>query len=246
MAHRLGGNFKSEPTEAQFRGRLLDKMLLGVGPEIVVIDHPDYRTNAAKAARDQAEAEGKIPVLKQKMRGHADVIEGWQANLDDIGIQLSGESQVKLDWQVNGVECRGYLDHLIRYDNDSAVIYDLKSCEDASDETCRRSVATMGHDIQHAAYVQAVEETYPFLRGRVRMVFLFAEVNPPYAINTVSLAGSARVLGERKWDKAVRTWGECVRTNHFFGYFASETKIEATPWDLARFFPEGVPDEIAD
>src|SRR5690606_37972883 len=44
-------------------GHAAHTRVLGEGPEIVVIDAPDWRTAAARKARDEALAAGKIPLL---------------------------------------------------------------------------------------------------------------------------------------------------------------------------------------
>lgn len=229
--HRLGGAEESEQTEATTRGRLLDRMLLGAGPDIVVIDAKDWRTNAAKEARDAAEAAGKLPLLIGKQSEYTEVIAAWRAQLDARGVVLDGESQVKVDWESNGVPCRGRLDHLSA---DRCTIYDVKSCEDASREAITRSVVNFGYDVQAAAYIEGVEATYPKLAGRVKMVFIFGETERrnAYAMNVVTFGGTMRELGERKWRRAKALWGRCLETGEFPGYEDS-LPIEATAYQLA-------------
>src|SRR3954471_5458063 len=52
------------PPKRQFDfGHAAHKLVLGVGPELVGVDAPDWRTNAAKAQRDEARARGAVPLL---------------------------------------------------------------------------------------------------------------------------------------------------------------------------------------
>ncbi len=231
--HRLGGGEQTEQTEATTRGRIVDRMLLGAGPDMVVVDAKDWRTNAAKEARDAAEAAGKLPLLAHKLAEYNELVEAWRAQLAARDIAFTGESQVKLDWESDGVPCRARLDHLI-VTGTGAVIYDLKSCEDASREAITRSMVTYGYSIQHAAYVEAVEANYPHLAGRVTMAFLFGETERAnaYAMNVATLGGTMRELGERQWRRAKRLWGECLRTGEFPGYDGS-LPIEASAWQLS-------------
>ncbi len=238
--HRLGGDEQAEDTEEATRGRVLDRMLFGCGPEIVVVDAKDWRTNAAKEARDIAVLAGKLPVLVGKLSQYDDVINAWRSQLEDEGIQLAGKSQVKIDWESNGVPCRGRLDHLI-IGEDRIFIFDGKSCQDASDSAIQRSVVAFGSDIQHAAYVEGVQENNPDMAGRVDFRFIYAEVRRPYAINVQPLAGTMRELGERKWKRAKRMWGECLRTNKFPGYQGTRP-ISATAWQLAEEQEREMPD----
>lgn len=231
--HRLGGGEQTEQTEATTRGRIVDRMLLGAGPDIVVIDAKDWRTNAAKEARDAAEAAGKLPLLAHKQAEYAEVVQAWKAQLVRHDIEFTGESQVKLDWESMGVPCRGKLDHLIVTPT-GATIYDLKSCDDASREAVTRAVVGYGHDVQHAAYIEAVEAAYPQFAGRVKMALIFGETERvnAYAVNVVTLGGTMRELGERKWRRAKAIWGRCLETGEFPGY-EDALPLEATPWQLA-------------
>jgi hypothetical protein len=57
----LGGQSRPR-TDAKDGGTLIHKLLLGKGQDIAVLGVKDYRTNAAKEARDEAIALGKLPV----------------------------------------------------------------------------------------------------------------------------------------------------------------------------------------
>ena len=65
----LGGHEKPG-SAATKRGNVLDRMIFGVGPEIVVLDFGDYKSKAAQAARLEAEAAGKLPVLLEPYEKH--------------------------------------------------------------------------------------------------------------------------------------------------------------------------------
>jgi hypothetical protein len=229
-AHRLGGNHKDEPTEGQTRGRILDKLLFGVGPEIDVLPFADYRSKSAQAERDTSEAMGRMPVLACKIAAYREAVAGWAERLNAAGVFLTGQSQVGLHWDEDGTPCKGYLDHLIIGAN-SATIYDLKTCADASPSACAKAIAQHAYEVQHAAYVAGVEANYPHLVGRVRMAFLFCEVERPWGVNVVELAGTLKLVGNRKWSHAVRVWGECLRSGAFPGY-SGVTRIEAKNWQL--------------
>lgn len=243
-AHSKGGAHQDDPTDAKRRGKLLDRLLFGQGPDIVIVEADDWRTKAAQAAKREAEAARKIPVLAYKLKPAQEMVERWKDQFFDRGIDLRGESQVSLLWESLGCPCKGILDHQILND-DSATIIDLKTCEDASLDSCRRSIVNYGYDIQHAAYVEAVTANYPKLAGRIDMLFVFCEAEPPYGVNVVKFAGTMKALGQLKWDQAKSTWADCLRRNHFPSYDALSSLVEASPWQIRDAFPEGVPDEFA-
>src|SRR4051794_32892535 len=50
-------------TDAFGRGHMVPGAVLGVGPEVLVVDAPDWRPAAAKKLRDEARAAGRIACL---------------------------------------------------------------------------------------------------------------------------------------------------------------------------------------
>ncbi len=246
--HRLGGAFKKEDTAATMSGRILERILLGVGPEVVVIRNPrkdkkgnviepieyedGWRTDAIKEMRDAAKKAGKLPVLPGGEKEFNAVVDAWRAQFPQFEVDLRGESQVRFEWESDGVPCSGHLDHVI-IDPTSALIYDVKALECASQQALTRAVFAWGYDLQGAAYVEAVEAKYPHLAGRVAFKLICGEKEEAtdYSLNVVSYAGTMRELGEKRWRRAKRIWGECLRTGEFPGY--PGLPIEATAYQLA-------------
>lgn len=234
-------------TPAQLRGSLIDAMLFGIGMEkYQVIDVDSYTTKAGKAARDAVLDAGLVPVKRKHYDAHLAAVEAIHTEMKRHGIVLSGKSQVYLEWDSiasdgTPVSCGGTLDHLI-LGEDSAIIYDLKTLESATADAIARKMVEFGSHIQRAAYVEAVETVYPKLAGRVNMLFLYAEINPPYDLNPAAPAGSMRELGDRQWRYAVSKWAGCLKTGVWPGYChpGNVTMIEAKPWDLARAMVDDV------
>jgi hypothetical protein len=232
---RFGGTRRAT-TKSLDDGSLSHALLLGAGKDVEVIKADDYRTNAAKEKRDAARDAGKVPVLEKDYAAalvKADAIRARMAELDEPVI-LDGESELTALWTEtasNGgtVQCRGMLDHakLPR-------IYDIKSIRSANPDVCRRHVADYGYAIQRAAYVRAVERIRPDLAGRVDFVFVFYELEPPYAVTPIRLDGSFREIGERAWRRAVDTWERCLNENRWPTYTTRTLDLEPSPWVLAR------------
>lgn len=233
-------DYRTEPSPAMERGLIIDRLLFGCGREIAVIEADAYRTNAAKAARKEALDAGKIPVLRDSLQEYEETVSAIRSALSAQGVEFTGESQVYLKWTApSGIECGGTLDHLQRGPS-FATIYDLKTTACAHPSAITRSIVDHGYDIQHAAYVEAVETVYPQYAGRVSMEFLFVETEPPYAVQIASLAGSMAELGRRKWERAQRLWRECHRRGHWPGYSGGNVvSIEAKPWQLMEQLGEG-------
>ena len=234
-----------DPTVAKNRGQLVDQMLFGVVSKPVVLVHAnDFRTNAAKAAKASALAEGGIPILAKKYEELKDIVAALMVDLEAQGVDLSvGKAQVDVEWDsvTNAgikVPCKGKLDHLtLEGDPKSpyaAIIRDLKTTVDASPEGVAKSMVKYGAHIQREAYVEAINTLYPSVEGRVQFQFIYAEVNGITAVTLAEPAGSMRALGAQQWRRAVATWEKCLRAREWPAYTrpGEVLQIEAKPWQL--------------
>lgn len=196
-------------SETTTRGQIAHSLLLG-GSRIQIVDADDWRTKAAKETRELARAQGLLPILRPKMEDATALYKATCENLKAHGIELSGKSEVTLQWTNRmGTDCEGTLDHLIR-GRKLADIYDLKFCDSAEKRVCEGKFLSYGYDIQHAAYTEAVETLWPEHAGRVKMQFIFQETNPPYAMRLMPLAGSMRESGRWRWARANEIWQDCL------------------------------------
>lgn len=227
-AHPMFGGHRSAPTEAMVEGTIIDSLLVGGDTELVESPHDEYRSKEAKAWRDAVLAEGKQPIKSKALREAQAAADAIRKNLKAAGLELNGEHQLTAVWDVHGVRCRARFDHWLE---GTATIVDLKTTENARPEGLASKMVSFGYAVQWAAYINAVETLRPELAGRVKMVFAFAELEPPYAVTLASPAGTMRALGQFQWDTAVKQWGECLRTNVFPAY--TPTEVEAPAWALS-------------
>ncbi|HET9797291.1 MAG TPA: PD-(D/E)XK nuclease-like domain-containing protein [Gemmatimonadaceae bacterium] len=233
-AHPKLGGISRAPTKSLENGSLSHALLLDAGKGIEVIDAKDYRTKIAQEKRDAAREAGLVPVLEHEYKAATSVARTLRERFASVGISLDGDKELAALWTEtarNGaeVQCRGMMDHL-----KLPVIYDLKSIRSANPEVCRRHVESYGYALQRAAYVSAVERILPEFAGRVDFVFVFYELEPPYAVTPIRLSGAFRELGERSWRRAVDRWEECLRTNTWPGYATSILDLEPSEWALSK------------
>lgn len=227
---RLGGQRQSFRADLEL-GSLVHRLVLGSGPEIEIVDADDWRTKAARELRDAARASGRIPLLERDYAPAAATAKRLLERMADLGIVLSGRSEVTAFWPDDGVDCRGRFDHLVLETPvpKSAVIYDLKTTRSGRPEDCARSIEMYGYAIQRAAYVSALETISPHLRGRVSFVFVFVEVEPPYSVTPVELSGAFAALGERRWTRARELWRRCLERDEWPGYAAPGAPVVVAP-----------------
>lgn len=73
----------------------------------------------------------------------------------------------------------------------------------------------------------------PDLLGRIDMLFLCAELEPPYAVMVGRPSGDLAELGAKRWERAVRSWGRCLATNAWTGY-EGIAPLHAPMWAIQR------------
>lgn len=216
--------------DARNFGEVCHSVLLG-GKNVGVVDAPDWRTKDAREQRELIAKLGKLPVLQRRYDEAQLLAEHVKAE-----VSLSGRSETTALWQCNGVYCEGRIDHFIETPK-SITIYDFKFINiEATRRACENRFIEYGLDIQHAAYVEAFETLRPEMAGRIKMVFIFVEVDPPNAIRIMPVAGSMRTSGIWRWEKAREIWRDCLEkygtTTPWPGYADNGEAAECPPWAL--------------
>jgi hypothetical protein len=167
------------------RGSAVHALLLG-GRAIEVVEADDWRTAAARQARDEARAKDRIPILAKEMAGLSAMVDPIRERLSALhgGAFLTEQTAI---WRsFPGGWRRARIDTV---STDRCLIVDYKTTEALVDaSSCERRIADMGLQMQAAAYVEAVETLHPELQGRVRFIFQWQEQKAPYALSPSSPA----------------------------------------------------------
>jgi len=221
------------PTKSMDRGTVVHALVLGKGKEFAALPFDDFRTNAAKAARDAARDKGLVPIKTEDLDDARVIAERVTSQLADHGIHLTGESEVAIEWYEPSshgpVLCRCMMDHLLL---EAGTIVDLKISASAAPPSIERSAETFGYAIQRAAYTRALEAVRPELAGRVDFLFAFGEPEEPYALNLCRGDGAFREVGERRWLRAVEQWASCLNTNTWPAYGSGINPLSVPAWVL--------------
>lgn len=234
---RLNPNFLDEVGEAESKfdaGTAAHALTLEGLDKIEVIDADDWRTKAAKEARDIARENGKIPLLTKhakQVRAMVEVAHKSIAECADLsGITLDDcDKEVTLIWQEpNGVWCRARPDALER---SYTLLFDLKTTQASAqpEDAAKRVLDQMAAHIQAALYVRGVE----VLTGkRPTFVFMPQETNPPYACSFIGASPAYMTLGEDKVLTAIKIWGDCLKSGKWPGYGNRIFWPEPKPWTV--------------
>lgn len=235
----LGGH-QTADSKAKQDGRLFEDLICGKLDGVHVVDADDWRTKAAREQRDAILAQGGSPVLASAYENLLAVATQIRTRIDGL-LETNGlpaiancEQQTELVWEADGVKCGGRTD-LLHIDEHSYTILDLKKMADIDPEGIQRAIHKWGFDIQHAAYVEGVEKTYPKLAGRGQFVFIGYQITEPYFVVPFTLQGDWEAVGKYKWDMAKKIWAKCLGANDWPDYADQHggiLSIGAKPWQL--------------
>lgn len=229
-----------EHSKAMDEGSLIHSLVLDGGTNLCVIYADDYRTNAAKQARDEARVNGLRPVLASKYSPALAVAKAITEQLAAKGITLNGESGVVLVWNEESsrgpVRCRAMLDHVW-----PGGFLELKTISSADLRTCERQTYALGYDIQLAAYTSALEHLSPANTGRIESIIAFAETDEPHCVSAFRQWESLAELGRKRWRRAVELWARCLAENDWPAYQPAKAigYLSAPAWALTQEIEHG-------
>lgn len=199
-------------------GHAAHALVLGVGADIVEVEADDWRSKAAKEAREQAYADGKTPLLTKDVNvvhAMADAIKSHPlASL----LFRGGTPEQSLYWRdtPTGVWLRARPDQLPDVGRDRLIITDYKTSVSADPGKFAKSCHEYGYHQQHAWYVDAVTELG--LADDPAFIFVVQEKTAPYLVSICQLDDDAVTLGRQLNRQAIDLYAECTATDTWPGY----------------------------
>jgi len=216
-------------------GDAVHKYLLERGKDVAELGYDDFRTKAAREARDECRARGEVPVLEKHMDQVRQLVESVKPRLH----LPAGDAEVVLIWEENGMWFRSMVDWI----SPDGTVFDIK--------TTGRSIAPhnipaiMDNDGWHvqAAFIE---------RGLLKLAaphkwrfrFIAIEQDPPFEITINEIGPGALELGRRKVNWAVDIWRECVRHDRWPGYPPGVHTVELPGWSEQRWLDREVASEV--
>jgi hypothetical protein len=210
-------------------GRLSHKMVLGEGAQITEIGAPDYRTQTARALRDEAIANGEIPALTSEIAKARDMAIAVRKHPIAGPLFTDGYAETSL-YAVDpdtGVNLRARPDYMKTGDSRTKII-DFKTAADANPETFGRTALRWGYEIQMAWYITVAQ----LLKLDADPAFLFVciEKTPPYLVSVMELDTEAFNLGKRRMREAIDIYQRCMETGEWPGYPLGISPISLPSW----------------
>lgn len=226
---------ENDPTAAMDTGSAAHALMLHDAASFAVIDAADWRTKAAQAARDEARAAGKIPMLIDRFETVAKMV---AAGRDQLGqhpearqafAASEGASEVTMVWQDGPADapiwCRARIDWL---PNAGPVVYDYKTTGSAAPRDWERQMVNLGHDVQAGFYCRGLRKLGWHAAPRMR--FVVQETARPYALSVHQIDPHWMAMAERKADRAIQIWAHCLHSGRWPGYAGAVYHHEAPPY----------------
>lgn len=233
---RLNTAWANESASRMDIGTVAHAILLeGKRDGIVIVEADDWRTKAAKEARDQAREAGKIPVLRDQMGEIEAMVEAAQkaiAQSELASVWADGVAEQSLVWQEGAIWCRCRPDWMSA---DKRVLIDYKTTAGTAEPTAwsRGPLNGNGYDLQAALMVRGAQIL--FQPQDVTAVFMVQECSAPYAVSFVSLTPAYVEHAQRKLAQARGQWVSCLAKNEWPGYPSQVAYMDAPAWEIMWF-----------
>lgn len=204
-------------------GTAAHHVLLGCGPELVVIDEANYQRKATQTKRDGAYAAGQTPVLAHQMDQVEDMVQKVREHklAGHLLAEGTGEPEQSLFWidPVTGVKCRARLDWLsrLRTNDGRLIIIDYKTARSADPDKFLKAIQDYRYHMQAAWYIDAVLGCG--IADDAVFFFVVQEVTPPYLITIVELHEISGLYAGRELNEHARkVYRKCNQIGMWPGY----------------------------
>ena len=208
-------------------GTIVHSTILGKGAKVVLSPFKSFQSNDAKAWKAQQIEAGNV-IAKQKQLDKAQFMrDSVRSALDAAGLSHAfvGPEGVEetLVWKERDqFWMRSRLDH---WHNETATIFDLKTCESAHEKAISNAIHNYKYALQNCFYRRGIAALRPELNGRTNFLFVFIETSAPYACQIVKIDGEAEAIGESQLARAVETWRQCLTLNQWPSYSSGVVRI---------------------
>lgn len=223
------------PSEAMDLGTVAHKMVLGSGPEIVVVDAANWMTKAAKEQREAARMAGKVALLRDDYARAKAMANAVLSHPIAGGLfsPACGQAERSLFWPdpQTGIMLRSRLDWLPFPESYGRrfIIGDLKTCASAEPGAIAKQVLNLRYFMQAPFYADGVAALG--LHPAPDFLFVFVESAPPHLITIVQLKDEAMDAGRALNRLAIERYRDCMEAGVWPGYSDEPIElIDLPPW----------------
>jgi hypothetical protein len=235
---RLNKDYEPEHAKQLDFGSVAHAIITGRGRSIEIIDAADFKTKAAREARDAARDVGKLPILPHDFERARAMVGAAFAQIHctpgcDAAFRR-GRPETTLIWREGEAWLRARPDWLDEQGPDGVTVYDYK----ASGRSCHpmlwaRHAVEMGYDAQAAFYQRGILALGVTDR-HIRFRFVAQEDEPPFALSIMEFDGETQASAQRDMNRAIGIWRDCMATGIWPAYPPIVHRIAAPAYALAH------------
>jgi hypothetical protein len=196
--------------------------------QVSVLDFKDYKTNAAKAAKAAAYADGKSPILTKELPEIEAMAAALLADPIASGFRAAGDPEVVMLYEEPdyGIKCKLRIDWLPH--GDIIDLRDIKTAASAKPEDFERAAWNCGYPQRAAWYIDGVEAA---TGKRPRNYwFIAVEKEPPYLVSTMRYSDEDIEWGRCLNLAAKRRFVQCMNSGIWTSYSDRATEIHIPRW----------------
>lgn len=229
---RLKGGIEAarKETEQMCLGSVVHRLALGQGKSYAVIDAENYKTKAAREARDEAVAAGKVPILGKTYEDAQEMAPRVRSHLDEMLLGEPFVAEVVIAWKIatkhGEIWARAMID---AWCPSLKMAVDLKTSTDASLGAVEKKMAREGNDTQAAWYATGLAHLIG-KPGEVRFTYLFIEKAEPFASQPFILDEAWRSSAWDLCEEAAEIFAQCLKANAWPGYPRDPQLLSPPDW----------------
>ena len=215
-------------------GTAIHSALLEGVDNIVAIEADDWRTKAAKEARDAVRKEGKIPMLARnvaKVQAAVDAAKAYVDGSEITGVFDDGKPEQTIIWNEGAILCKARPDWLT--DSRDVLLHVKTTDGSAEPSSWIRNQLVRGYDVASAFYERGLCEVIKETQAPMS-VFLVIEQNPPYGCSLVGLSPAMQDLADRKVARGIALWAKCKASGKYPAYAPVIHYAEPFAWQMAE------------
>lgn len=221
------------PRVAFDEGHAAHSEVLGTGLEVVEVEAKDWKAKAAQAVRDQAYAEGKVPLLTHQVEMVRDMGAAIRRCpeaaelLSDGRPEVTGYAVDPRTW----VKLRARLDYMKDVRSGHVVGVDYKTTTDAAPDPFEASAGKYLYAVQEATYRRVLAA----LGFEVdEFVFIAQEKTPPYLVSFHQVDYEDLLLADELVTRGIEIFAECRATGEWPGYGTEINLMRLSRWQRAK------------
>jgi hypothetical protein len=220
-------------------GTAFHTLVLGMGKQLVPLDFKDWRTDAAKTARQEYRDQGLIPLLKpqfEKAQAMAAAVSYQIQFWEELQLAMAaGIPERTYIWQeetpFGPIWCRCLVDWTAQHGN---LHPDWKTTEQGAgpEEWGAKTCWNLDAHIQAAWNARALRKAGV---AHAELFFAVAETQFPHVLACMKPESVAIAMAERDIERAIVTWAWCLKNNKWPGYRNQMAWISPPPWKEKGF-----------